>query len=174
MPICLSRIKRYSATDTSECALMVDPHGRLRLVTHTGPLERGARSGWAPAHHPLRDSWREGQDYSKSAHDWKVTIQSGHPDRRHRGESKATQATGQKKGRRRTPMISIQTRTQTWSCRISTGNRCTPCPRIVEQRPSCSLKRQRCKGQTTSPSSSSIQPCPSEPPACGQRSVRAI
>src|SRR5208337_245097 len=80
MPICLSRIKRYSATDTSECALMVDPHGRLRLVTHTGPLERGARSGWAPAHHPLRDSWRESQDYSKSAHDVKVTIQSGHPE----------------------------------------------------------------------------------------------
>ena len=67
---------------------------------------------------------------------------------------------------------SIQTRTQTWSCRISAGNRCTPCPRIVEQRPSSSLNRQRCKGQTTSPSS--IQPWPSEPPACGQRSVRAI
>ena len=67
---------------------------------------------------------------------------------------------------------SIQTRTQTWSCRISAGNRCTPCPRIVEHRPSLTRNRQRCKGQTTSPSS--IQPWPSEPPACGQRSVRAM
>ncbi len=67
---------------------------------------------------------------------------------------------------------SLQTRTQTWSCRISAANRCTPCPRIVEHRPSLKRNRQRCKGQTTSPSW--IQPWPREPPACGQRSVRAI
>src|SRR5208337_4003549 len=69
-------------------------------------------------------------------------------------------------------MNSIQIKTQTWSSRMSTANRCTPCPRIVEHRPSLRWNRQRCKGQTTSPSS--IQPWPSEPPACGQRSDRAI
>src|SRR5271166_3678548 len=83
MPICLSRIKRYSATDTSECALMVDPHARHRLPTHAGQLERDARFGWALAYHPPRDGEHEGQEYSKSAHDLKFTIASGHPDRRH-------------------------------------------------------------------------------------------
>ena len=79
---------------------------------------------------------------------------------------------GDRPHRRGANRTSIQTRTQTWSSRISTGNRCTPCPHIVEHRPSLKRNRQRCKGQTTCPSS--IQPWPSEPPACGQRSVRAI
>ena len=61
-----------------------------------------------------------------------------------------------------------QTRTHTIPSLTSAWNRCTLSPRIVVQRPSLSLNRQRCSGQTTSPSST--QPWPSEPPACGQRS----
>src|SRR4029078_1871230 len=64
-----------------------------------------------------------------------------------------------------------QTRPHTISSRISAWNRWTLSPRIVEHRPSLSLKRQRCRGQPSPPSST--QPGPSEPPAWGQRSRRA-
>jgi hypothetical protein len=63
------------------------------------------------------------------------------------------------------------TKTQTSSPRTSHRNRCTASPRMVVQRPSESLNRQRCRGQTTSPSST--QPWPSEPPEWGQRPERA-
>ena len=78
MPICLSRVKRYSATDTSECALMIAPYTKLGLLTHAGEKrKRVPRPEWVPAHNPSSDGCPDGQEYSKSLQELKVTIESG-------------------------------------------------------------------------------------------------